>query len=294
MKYLDAKKKLIFMLSAAKYIKLITGENKIKLDDEIFTNISKSIQLVFPDYTIKTEDINEIIGGIKSILMCAKETSKISDITILEAKRRGDVNIDSKVFIEDLLEMQRAMAIKFNVDEKEVFSNKVIFNDIKSNYLQIDDLFKSFSYVEFNRTVSAIMEILENIGITDVIEIRNPNSGQLSIDSKFILNHNLEIEMTDLIPIPFDITEIFYLTESVNIDSVSTKLIISNNKTELIDNVDLSPDKAPNLSLPVMLSFTDCLAISKYRYSLLEDYDDFDIGNIKNNFKMINLIYIEE
>lgn len=294
MKYLDAKKKLIFMLSAAKYIKLITGENKIKLDDEIFTNISKSIQLVFPDYTIKTEDINEIIGGIKSILMCAKETSKISDITILEAKRRGDVNIDSKVFIEDLLEMQRAMAIKFNINEKEVFSNKVVFNDIKSNYLQIDDLFKSFSYVEFNRTVSAIMEILENIGITDVIEIRNPNSNQLSIDSKFILNHNLEIEMTDLIPIPFDITEIFYLTESVNIDSVSTKLIISNNKTELIDNVDLSPDKAPNLSLPVMLSFTDCLAISKYRYSLLEDYDDFDIGNIKNNFKMIDLIYIEE
>ena len=294
MKYLDAKKKLIFMLSAAKYIKLITGENKIKLDDEIFTNISKSIQLVFPDYTIKTEDINEIIDGIKSILMCAKETSKISDITILEAKRRGDVNIDSKVFIEDLLEMQRAMAVKFNINESEVFSNKVVFNDIKSNYLQIDDLFKSFSYVEFNRTVSAIMEILENIGITDVIEIRNPNSGQLSIDSKFILNHNLEIEMTDLIPIPFDITEIFYLTESVNIDSVSTKLIISNNKTELTDNVDLSPDKAPNLSLPVMLSFTDCLAISKYRYSLLEDYDDFDIGNIKNNFKMIDLIYIEE
>lgn len=294
MKYLDAKKKLIFMLSAAKYIKLITGENKIKLDDEIFTNISKSIQLVFPDYTIKTEDINEIIGGIKSILMCAKETSKISDITILEAKRRGDVNIDSKVFIEDLLEMQRAMAVKFNINESEVFSNKVVFNDIKSNYLQIDDLFKSFSFVEFNRTVSAIMEILENIGITDVIEIRNPNSNQLSIDSKFILNHNLEIEMTDLIPIPFDITEIFYLTESVNIDSVSTKLIISNNKTELIDNVDLSPDKAPNLSLPVMLSFTDCLAISKYRYSLLEDYDDFDIGNIKNNFKMIDLIYIEE
>lgn len=294
MKYLDAKKKLIFMLSAAKYIKLITGENKIKLDDEIFTNISKSIQLVFPDYTIKTEDINEIIGGIKSILTCAKETSKISDITILEAKRRGDVNIDSKVFIEDLLEMQRAMAIKFNINESEVFSNKVVFNDIKSNYLQIDDLFKSFSFVEFNRTVSAIMEILENIGITDVIEIRNPNSNQLSIDSKFILNHNLEIEMTDLIPIPFDITEIFYLTESVNIDSVSTKLIISNNKTELMDNVDLSPDKAPNLSLPVMLSFTDCLAISKYRYSLLEDYDDFDIGNIKNNFKMIDLIYIEE
>lgn len=294
MKYLDAKKKLIFMLSAAKYIKLITGENKIKLDDEIFTNISKSIQLVFPDYTIKTEDINEIIGGIKSILTCAKETSKISNITILEAKRRGDVNIDSKVFIEDLLEMQRAMAIKFNINESEVFSNKVVFNDIKSNYLQIDDLFKSFSFVEFNRTVSAIMEILENIGITDVIEIRNPNSNQLSIDSKFILNHNLEIEMTDLIPIPFDITEIFYLTESVNIDSVSTKLIISNNKTELMDNVDLSPDKAPNLSLPVMLSFTDCLAISKYRYSLLEDYDDFDIGNIKNNFKMIDLIYIEE
>ena len=77
MKYLDAKKKLIFMLSAAKYIKLITGENKIKLDNEIFTNISKIIQLVFPDYTIKIEDINEIIGGIKSILMCAKETSKI-------------------------------------------------------------------------------------------------------------------------------------------------------------------------------------------------------------------------
>lgn len=294
MKYLDAKKKLIFMLSAAKYIKLITGENKIKLDDEIFTNISKSIQLVFPDYTIKTEDINEIIGGIKSILMGARETSKISDLTILEAKRRGDVNIDSKVFINDLMEFQRSMALKFNIDESEVFSNLAVLNNLKADYLQVDDLFKTFSAVEFNRTVSAIMEILENIGITDVIEIRNAETDYLSIESKFILNHNLEIEMTDLIPIPFDITEIFYLTESVNIDSVSTKLIISNNKTELMDKVDLSSDKASNLSLPVMLSFTDCLAISKYRYSLLEDYDDFDIGNIKNNFKMIDLIYIEE
>lgn len=294
MKYLDAKKKLIFMLSAAKYIKLITGENKIKLDDEIFTNISNSIQLVFPDYTIKTEDINEIIGGIKSILMGARETSKISDLTILEAKRRGDVNIDSKVFTNDLMEFQRSMALKFNIDESEVFSNLAVLNNLKADYLQVDDLFKTFSAVEFNRTVSAIMDILENIGITDVIEIRNAETDYLSIESKFILNHNLEIEMTDLIPIPFDITEIFYLTESVNIDSVSTKLIISNNKTELMDKVDLSSDKASNLSLPVMLSFTDCLAISKYRYSLLEDYDDFDIGNIKNNFKMIDLIYIEQ
>ena len=294
MKYLDAKKKLIFMLSAAKYIKLITGENKIKLDDEIFTNISKSIQLVFPDYTIKTEDINEIIGGIKSILMCAKETSKISDLTILEAKRRGDVNIDSSVFIKDLMEFQRAMAIKFNVDEKEIFSNTVVFNDIKSNDLQVDDLFKTFSAVEFNRTVSAIMEILENIGITDVIEISDTNTNYLSIDSKFVLQDKIEVEMTDLIPIPFDITGISYMFESVNIGSASTKFIISNNKTELMDKVDLSSDKASNLSLPVMLSFTDCLAISKYRYSLLEDYDDFDIDNIKNNFKMIDLIYIEQ
>ena len=294
MKYLDAKKKLIFMLSAAKYIKLITGENKIKLDDEIFTNISNSIQLVFPDYTIKIEDINEIIGGIKSILMGAKETSKISDLTILEAKRRGDVNIDSKVFTNDLMEFQRAMAIKFNVDEKEVFSNTVVFNDIKSNYLQVDDLFKTFSAVEFNRTVSAIMEILENIGITDVIEIRDTNTNYLSIDSKFVLQDKIEVEMTDLIPIPFDITGISYMFESVNIGSASTKFIISNNKTELMDKVALSSDKASNLSLPVMLSFTDCLAISKYRYSLLEDYDDFDIDNIKNNFKMIDLIYIEQ
>ena len=294
MKYLDAKKKLIFMLSAAKYIKLITGENKIKLDDEIFTNISNSIQLVFPDYTIKTEDINEIIGGIKSILMDAKETSKISDLTILEAKRRGDVNIDSKVFTKDLMEFQRSMALKFNIDESEVFSNLAVLNNLKADYLQVDDLFKTFSAVEFNRTVSAITEIIESLGIKDVIEIRDVNTNYLSIESKFVLQDKIEIEMTDLIPIPFDITGISYMFESVNIGSASTKFIISNNKTELMDKVALSSDKASNLSLPVMLSFTDCLAISKYRYSLLEDYDDFDIGNIKNNFKMIDLIYIEQ
>ena len=294
MKYLDAKKKLIFMLSAAKYIKLITGENKIKLDDEIFTNISNSIQLVFPDYTIKTEDINEIIGGIKSILMGAKETSKISDLTILEAKRRGDVNIDSKVFTKDLMEFQRSMALKFNIDESEVFSNLAVLNNLKADYLQVDDLFKTFSAVEFSRTVSAITEIIESLGIKDVIEIRDVNTNYLSIESKFVLQDKIEIEITDLIPIPFDITGISYMFESVNIGSASTKFIISKDKTELKDEVGILANRAPNISSSVLLSFKDCLAISKYRYSLLEDYDDFDIGNIKNNFKMLDLIYIEE
>ena len=294
MKYLDAKKKLIFMLSAAKYIKLITGENKIKLDDEIFTNISNSIQLVFPDYTIKIEDINEIISGIKSILMGARETSKISDLTILEAKRRGDVNIDSKVFTNDLMECQRSMAIKFNIDESEVFSNLAVLNNLKADYLQVDDLFKTFSAVEFNKTVSAITEIIESLGIKDVIEIRDVNTNHLSIESKFVLQDKIEIEMTDLIPIPFDITGISYMFESVNIGSASTKFIISKDKTELKDEVGILANRAPNISSSVLLSFKDCLAISKYRYSLLEDYDDFDIGNIKNNFKMLDLIYIEE
>ena len=294
MRYLDAKKKLIFMLATSKYIRLITGENKMSIDDELFTNIAKSIQLVFPEYSVRTEDVAEIIGGIKSVLACAQERSKVTDSTVIEAKRRGDVNIDSTVFIQDLVAFQQAMSSRFNIDEAQVFSDLITLNTIRGTYLKVDDLFQTFSAIEFNRTVSAISEIIESIGIKDVIEIRNANTGYLSIDSKFVLKDNLEIEITDLVPIPFDINEIFYLTESSNIDSVSTKLIISNNKTELIDKVDLSPDKAPNLSLPVMLSFTDCLAISKYRYSLLEDYDDFDIGNIKNNFKMIDLIYIEE
>ena len=100
--------------------------------------------------------------------------------------------------------------------------------------------------------------------------------------------------MTDLIPIPFDITGISYMFESVNIGSASTKFIISKDKTELKDEVGILANTAPNISSSVLLSFKDCLAISKYRYSLLEDYDDFDIENIKNNFKMLDLIYIEE
>ena len=103
-----------------------------------------------------------------------------------------------------------------------------MLNAISCN--SVDDLFKTFSAVEFSRTVSAITEIIESLGIKDVIEIRDVNTNYLSIESKFVLQDKIEIEMTDLIPIPFDITGISYMFESVNIGSASTKFIISNTK----------------------------------------------------------------
>lgn len=294
MRYLDAKKKLIFMLATSKYIRLITGENKMSIDDELFTNIAKSIQLVFPEYSIRTEDVAEIIGGIKSILACAEEHSKVTDFTLIEAKRRGDVNIDSTVFIQDLVAFQQAMSNRFKIDEAQVFSDLITLNTIRGTYLKVDDLFQTFSAIEFNRTVSAISEIIESIGIKDVIEIRNATTGYLSIDSKFVLKDNLEIEVSDLVPIPLEINEISYLFDGIKLDSVPIRTIVSKNKTDLRDKVEISVNKSPNISSQTVLSFKECLAVSKYRYSLLEDYDDFDIGNIKDNFKMLDLIYIEQ
>ena len=69
MRYLDAKKKLIFMMATVKYLKLYFENKTTITDDDINTLVIKSLPIVFKDYDIGTEDITEITGKIKSLVI---------------------------------------------------------------------------------------------------------------------------------------------------------------------------------------------------------------------------------
>ena len=64
MKYLDAKRKLIFMMATLRYLKLLIKEETMVTEDTIKTLVKDSLPIIFPDLEISTNDFNEVTSGI--------------------------------------------------------------------------------------------------------------------------------------------------------------------------------------------------------------------------------------
>ncbi len=70
MRYLDAKKRLAFMLATVKYIRLYMDKNpSVKLNDILKPALLTSFQIIPNGYTITMQDLSEIVCGVKSLLL---------------------------------------------------------------------------------------------------------------------------------------------------------------------------------------------------------------------------------
>ena len=70
MRYLDAKKRLAFMLATVKYIRLYMDKHpSVKLDDILKPALLTSFQIIPDGYTITMQDLSEIVCGVRSLLL---------------------------------------------------------------------------------------------------------------------------------------------------------------------------------------------------------------------------------
>lgn len=137
MKYLDAKRRLIFMMATVKYIRLLFKNEITITDDEIKLIVAKSLPLIFKDYTIKVEDVNEIVEGIKSCVLRINNSlniSKISQEATIETIRRDIIHIDENIFVDNIAKLITSLSNKLVIDENLINlsdSNKLTTSQIK-------------------------------------------------------------------------------------------------------------------------------------------------------------------
>lgn len=286
MKYLDAKKRIMFMAATVKYIKLITGENKIVITDEIEQMIAQSINLVFKDYVITTEEVNEIVTGVKSwvIELNNNPPVKLDSSTCIEARYKGELRIDEQLELSQLLEL--ASVSSNNLVLKDMFKTKESIESVSgliSKLIEIKDSINTLDLFGLSLFNSVLISVMDKLLVEDTITVNQSNSNLIDINSKLILKDKLEITITDLIVAPFEITGLFATFDEVTVgESKPTIFTLTDNKIKTSNKIELNSSKADTLVHDYTLNFIDYISFSKYRFSLLKERDNIDINTLKS------------
>lgn len=262
MRYLDAKKRLMFMMATLKYIRLLFKKEITITDDELTLLVKKSIPLIFKDYTIRIEDINEIVGGIKScILQFNKNIIKINDNVSMETIKRDVIHIDDKLFVDNIAKLILALSNTFISNENLISltdSNMLTTSQIKPLKngelpINIKDkllLFiqKSIPFIFDNKNISIEDKniILDNVSSIilkpkdDKIESKYEMVMETIIKNSLYINGEIKVK-EDLVNLITSISNLFYSNTFITVKdynklltSISDKLKINSKIT--VDN----------------------------------------------------------
>jgi len=247
-KYLDAKRRLIFMMATVKYIRLLFKNEITITDDEIKLIVAKSLPLIFKDYTIRVEDVNEIVEGIKSCVLRINNSlniSKFIDDTTMETIRRDVIHIDEIIGISDLARLVTLTSELLHSAE-EVIKTSSAFRLVTS---KLQGITNNDVPIELNNAVKALVQ--QSIPLIFEEEFINSNSTNIIVEGiKSLILKSTEITKTD-----YDTVFEVIRRNSIKIDSLITvkedivnlitalhNLIYSNNIIKSVDkNIVTTP-----------------------------------------------------
>lgn len=110
MRYLDAKKRLAFIMATVKYIKLYLNNNPTTItDDDIKTITAKALPLWCKTKTISSEDITQLIPEIKSLLLNTNDSQPI----VTEELATLTLKAYSSIFSNTFVSTEEAVSIAF-------------------------------------------------------------------------------------------------------------------------------------------------------------------------------------
>ncbi len=264
MKYLDAKKRLIYMMATLKYIRLLFKDEIIVTDDELKLLVKKSVPLIFKDYIIRTEDINEIVGGIKScIIRFNKEKVSVKDSLSMETLIRGRLKIDDTINLSDAIKLVTIIVNTLNLNNNKILledninikpdETKVIKNEnipIKLSD-EFDTLIAEAVHIVLKDKIKVEDELLIKDGIKSILLSINNKSNLkdrvamellyqevLKIDDKLFINELVEVIKASSLPFK-NKTENITLKNNVNVlDSISDVIRVDG-RTSLLDSNEL-------------------------------------------------------
>lgn len=266
MRYLDAKKRLAFMMATVKYIRLYMDKNPaIKLDDILKPAILKSLPMIPKGYTITVQDLNEIVGGIKSIILGNNNPKiEMTDSATLVTKKWNGIKADELTKLYEELKLGKSIGLKLDLSNVANIIN--LLEVINLSVDQPDSIESDDKIVltnEVNLGVPAVKDIkpIDMTVTSDILNIIDMKSNQLNLTNQlFKVSHQATLETME---IKNAITSDSYVYIKDHTQLIVSKLLglIADSMTKNISDVDLKPTTITGVNTDSRIRVPGSLAI---------------------------------
>ncbi len=273
MKYLDAKKKLMFMMAATKYLRIKIKQGHIITKEYIETWLPAALPIVFKDCEITTQEIAELRDSLSSLLFSKVNTfyTKTKSYISAETIVRDTIKINEHISVQEVLDITKTIAkvLGFKPQEITVEDLNTMLVNSSVQIASFDNLITSKEMLDVITSAIVQMATVNNkIDLFDAVDVITKQSNYFGIVDKNILNNFVQIYISDKKTAWIEAIDTLYLNSmiqtfaqnsnlvkidnqfgldnSIKIRSDLTKLITANNFVTTKNKINFAHDK-PNL-----------------------------------------------
>ncbi len=292
MRYLDAKKRLAFMMATVKYIRLYMDKNPtIKLDDILKPAILKSIPMIPKGYVITIKDLNEVVGGIRSIILGNNTPKiKVDDSATLLTKKWNGIKTDELTKLFEELKLEKS--VSYALDFSDVANT---INLLEAINLSVDapDSIESDDKIILSNDVTLSVPDINNLKIIDITIINNIfnldtlKSNQLNVVNKLLkVTHQATLETME---IKNAITSDSYVHIKDYTQLIISKLLglIASSMAKNLSDVELKPttitrvNTDSKIKVPGLLAIDHMVILSFEIDSTITSFANFQLPLVK-------------
>ena len=280
MKYLTAKKRLLFLSSVIKYLRLVMEEGKIINEDQVVSFVKDSFRMVFKG-KLTAEDEITLINDIKSFLLRIKDSVKFDGVLNMISKYYVLTESKTETKFENVVELGNAPSKKLNIKEDILFDyiNKIITSD-SNHQLSLNDYFKFMDSLKIANFDSELFKMVDNFKIDDLTNLNNDVvSTIISIRNNLKFKDNLYFEEPNLGVRYIDINENINFKDLYKFLNKYSEKISIDDKTKLIDISKLNNMDSELLKTQSKFIFSDKVDINNVNEFKIKMQDSFSFLN---------------
>ena len=291
MKYLDAKRKLTFMMAVLRYLKICLKDDTIISEDDLSTLVIKALPIIFKDYIVTSEDINEVIGGIQSLLVKfenSKNESITEAIVNMETIIRETIEVKEFLQLDDAVTIIKSIATALGFSDKILSDENMIVNNVATSLIKTENipvnsyddlkmLFLEATSISLNSLISNGSRLLIASDISSTI---------VRIKEQIETASALDIELTQLKSVPIEIDDAVFTDELLDIINAIVSSIETDDKVNTSEMADIAASKVGSIEID-----TTSNSIADFRLmSLLTDLIKVnDLISTINPFELVSL-----
>ena len=217
MKYLDARKRLLFATAAVKYVKLVS-KTQIVTKEELKLFLDTTLTYIYGDeYTITNEDRMVIENYVTAKTFGGNETTSMGDRVELATKwysyliHKGTIDINDKNY----LEISNKIRLKIYEEIKNEYYSNLIVSMCQRlgsiNQLSLND------YVKFKESYPTYCEIVSGMMEDNHVSLKATNSYMLKIVSGITSMSKAELYIENLTMLELHINDIITNSNSLEL-----------------------------------------------------------------------------
>ena len=294
MRYLDAKKRLAFMLATVKYIRLYMDKNpSVKLNDILKPALLTSFQIIPDGYTITMQDLSEIVCGTKSLLL-EDNTPKVgvADSVNLTIQKWNGIMVDELTRLSEALKLEESTGLRLDLTN---VAN--VINLLEAVNLSVDqpDSIESSDKIlltnEANLDVPAI-NVIKPIDITitqDILSLLAAKSDRLNLANQlFKVSHQATLETMEIRNAITSDSHV-YIKDYTNLIVAKILGLIATSMAKTAADAQLKPttitgvNMSSEIKVPGLLAIDHMVILSLKADSMITSTADFQLPLVKPN-----------